>query len=328
MERVLLNGASSGFRNLQLWELCILHRCTWGLTREESEARITTWMETARHTSKDLSDTTPSARRSAKRLVHRHLDRIDAGLVSGRFFQLGAQKTDAPNRDPLLMQVELSKELGELETLGSEFLRGTTFLQGLPEWMIKAVPRIIGGIVKWSRNGRIAIPTSALERYAGTKKSKPCPFTGEMRPSYQILRDALQRFGVIGGLLVAPNPRTRLASVYESNVGRDVKPENSVVVAAWPKHRNVRRKDASWRQSAIVGRRVWGTRSDVGDTLGNSREADRERAGRRRAVRVGNTTQCIRRDPGCDSKRLETSEDALQFAHGNAHSFRFVGAKF
>lgn len=269
MERVLLSGASTGLRNSQFWELCILHRCTWGLTREDSEARITTWMENARHTSKDLSDATPSARRSAKRLVHRHLDRIDAGLASGRFFQLGARKTDAPNRDPLLMQAELSNELGELETLGHEFLRGTALLQGLPEWMTKAVPRIIGGIVKWSRNGRIAIPTSALERYAGTKKSKPCPFTGEMRPSYQILRDALQRFGVIGGLLVAPNRGTRLAGVYESNVGRDIKPENSVVVVAWPKHRNVRRKDAPWRQSAIVGCCAVGLRSDVGDALGN-----------------------------------------------------------
>ena len=251
MEAVLLNGASAGNRNSQLWELCIVHRCTWGMTREDSEDRITRWAETAPHTSKDLLDTSRTARRAAKRSIVKHLDRIDAGLASGRFYQLGARKTDAPKREPLLMQVDCPDELDELTALGNDFLRGTNFMHDLPEWMLHAVPRIIGGIVKWSRNGKIAIPSSAIERYAGSKRSRPSPFTGETRPSYQILRDALQRFGVIGGLLVAPNRGKRLAGVYESNVCRDVVVETPVVVVAtWPKGSG--RRTALWRRAPFA----------------------------------------------------------------------------
>jgi len=264
MDAVLLNGASAGSRNSQLWDLCILHRCTWGMSREVSEDRITTWIETAAHTSKDLSDRTPSAQRAARRLLHRHLDRIDAGLASGRFYQLGARKTDAPKREPLLMQVERPEELDELFEIGNDFLHGTSLMHDLPAWMQRAVPRIIGGIVKWSRNGKIAIPSSAIERYAGTKASRRCPWTGETRSSYKILLDALQRFGVIGGLLAAPSRGKRLAGVYESNVSRDVKPAKPVVVVAtWPKGSG--RKTASWRRAPFVmgrrrvktGERIW-----------------------------------------------------------------------
>lgn len=259
MEAVLRNGASAGSRNSQLWELCILHRCTWGMSREDSEDRITSWAETAPHTSKDLADTSRTARRAAKRSIVKHLDRIDAGLASGKFYQLGARKSDAPKREPLLLQVDLSEELGELESLGNDFLRGTNFMHELPAWMQRAVPRIIGGVVKWSCNGKIAIPTAAVSRYAGTKKSKRCPFTGETRSSYKILLDALQRFGVIGGLLATPNRGKRLAGVYESNVCRDVVVETPVVVvASWPKHHNVKRSAAPWKRApyAMGCRRV------------------------------------------------------------------------
>lgn len=253
MESVLLDGASAGNRNSQLWELCILHRCTWGMSREDSDDRITSWIDLAPHASKDLADTSHSARRSAKRLVHRHLDRIDAGLASGRFYQLGARKTDSPKRDPLLLQADRPEELDELVTIGNDFLRGTTFLERLPAWMQRAVPRLIGGVVKWSRGGKIALPSVAISRYAGTKASRPCPFTGEIRPSYQILLEALRRVGVIGGLLAVPNRGKRLAGVYESNVCRDVVVETPVVVVAtWPKHRNVKRSAASWKRAPLV----------------------------------------------------------------------------
>jgi hypothetical protein len=96
-----------------------------------------------------------------------------------------------------------------------------------------------------------------------------------MRPSYQILRDALQRFGVIGGLLVAPNRGTRLAGVYESNVGQRVELPAKIVVATWPKHRSVRRKDAPWRQSEVVGR-VW--RAGSGALNGTSSSPATQRA--------------------------------------------------
>ncbi len=286
MEAVLRNGASAGNRNSQLWELCILHRCTWGMSREDSEDRITRWAETAPHTSKDLADTSRAARRATKRLIVKHLDRIDAGLASGRFYQLGARKSDTPKREPLLLQVDLSEELGELEAFGNDFLRGTNFMHDLPAWMQRAVPRIIGGIVKWSRNGKIAIPTAAVSRFAGTKKSKRCPFTGEMRSSYKILLDALQRFGVIGGLLAAPSRGKRLAGVYESNVCRDVVVEAPVVVVAmWPKHRNVKRSAAPWKRAPYVmgcrrvktGTRAWNGSSCKRDVVSPGRGPPSER---------------------------------------------------
>lgn len=253
MEQVIRDGASAGQRNRQLWDLCILHRLTWGGSREEVEDRVSAWFETAPHSSKDLSNLTHSKRRSARRLLHRHLDRIDRGLVTGRFYQLGARKSDSASRDAMLLVASTPEEASELVALGDDYLRGTTLLDGLPEWMQSVLPKLVGAVVKWSRRGRIVLPTSTLEFYAGTKASRTCPFTGERRASYRLLLDALQRCGVIGGVVAGANHGKRLASVYESNVGRDVK--SVIVVAAWPKHRNMTRKEAPWKRGPFVVRR-------------------------------------------------------------------------
>ena len=253
MEQVISEGASTGLRNRQLWDLCILHRLTWGGSREEVEDRITAWFETAPHSSNDLSNLTHSKRRSARRLLHRHLDRIDRGLVTGRFYQLGARKTDGPSRDALLLVAGTPEEASELVALGQDYLRDTTLINGLPAWMQSVLPKLVGAVVKWTRRGRIVLPTSTLEFYAGTKASRTCPFTGERRASYRLLLEALQRFGVIGGVVVGAVHGKRLASVYESNVGQDVKPV--VVVAAWPQHHNVKRAEAPWKRAPFVVRR-------------------------------------------------------------------------
>ena len=259
MERVIRDGASEGQRNRQLWDLCILHRLTWGGSREDVEARISAWFEKAPHTSKDLANLTPAKRRAAQRTLRRHLDKIDAGLRSGRFYQLGARKGGPGSNDPLLLVADTLEESAELLALGNDFLRGTTFLEGLPDWMQRTLPRLIGGVVKWSRGGRIVIPASTLERYAGTRRSRKCPFTWESRPSYKILLDALQRFGVLGGIAVVSNREARVAAVYESNVGRDLvvgverAEAPKVVVASWPKGSG--RKEAPWRREPFVVRR-------------------------------------------------------------------------
>jgi hypothetical protein len=65
MEQVIRDGASAGSRNHQLWELCILHRLTWGKTRDDVESQISAWFEEAPHTSNDLSGLTPAKRRAS-----------------------------------------------------------------------------------------------------------------------------------------------------------------------------------------------------------------------------------------------------------------------
>lgn len=253
MERVFREGASAGMRNRQLWDLCILHRLTWGGSREDVEDRISAWFEDAPHTSKDLANLNPSRRRSARRLLHRHLDRIDRGLESGRFYQLGASKADGPSRDPLLLVPGTPKEAAEIVALGNDYLRGTTLLDGLPEWLQRVLPKLVGAVVKWSRNGRVVLPSTMLEVYAGSKASRRCPFTWEMRSPHKILLDALQRAGVIGGIVAVADRGKRLAAAFESNVGqRDAKPETApaVVAATWPKGNG--RKQAPWKRAPFT----------------------------------------------------------------------------
>ena len=90
---------------------------------------------------------------------------------------------------------------------------------GFPEWVQSVLPKLVGAVVKWSRRGRIVLPTSTLEFYAGTKASRTCPFTGERRASYRLLLDALQRCGVIGGLLRARTESSARVIVREATSG-------------------------------------------------------------------------------------------------------------
>jgi hypothetical protein len=253
MKQVLANGADVRQRNSQFWNLCILLRLTWGLSRADAEKRIAEWIDNAPHTSRDLRDRTK--RRAAHRLLRKHLNTIDAGLVSGRFYQHGFRKLGGPISEPLLLVPETNEEVAELERIGDEYLCGTSFLSEAPAWAQRGFRQAIGGILKWSRDGRIVIPGRTLQVYARTKQTKRCPFTGKMVPAYKVLRTLVERAGVIGGVVAEASREKRLAAVYESHVGQDVKPEKPVVdVASWPKHRNVKRKDATWKREPFGGR--------------------------------------------------------------------------
>lgn len=243
MEPVLRDGAATSQRNRQFWDLCILHRLTWGLPRDEAESHLTEWLDTAPHTSRDLRDRSRSARRAAQRLLHRHMDRIDAGLESGRFWLRAECASSERVGDPLLLVPETSEELAELHRLGAERLANVS-MPDLPRWLRASLPRLVGAVMKWSRDGRIALPTATLEAYCKTRQAKRCPWTGKVMAAYRIALVALERLGVLGGVVKSWRKNERLAAIYEVKAPR-------IVVAAWPKHRNVKRKDAPWKREAF-----------------------------------------------------------------------------
>lgn len=248
LEAVLRNGATRGQRNGEMWDLCFMLRLTWGWSREAVEKRVVEWVETAPHTSADLSHLTPAKRRLARRHISRLLTRLDVGLALGKFFQRGARKSIRASGDPLLLVPETPEEISELVGLGTAELQnaeGASMLDGMSAWLRQTLPVLVGGIRKWSRNGRIAMSQRALEAYAHTKKSKRSPSTGVFRSAAAVLRECLEKFGIIGGVATAAVKGKRLAAVYESNVSLP-----KVVVAAWPKHRNVRRSEEKWKRSA------------------------------------------------------------------------------
>jgi hypothetical protein len=274
MQTVLRDGATAGQRNREFWELCILLRLAWGWSREDVETRVADWIEHASHTSADLSHLDVPKRRIALRHLRRLLDKLDVGLASGKFFQLGARKSGRTSRDPLLLMPETPDELAELVELGTAELQrvtGTSMLDGLPTWLQRTLPALVGGIRKWGRDGRIAMPRRTLEAYAHTKKSKRSPFDGVLRPASTVMRECLERFGIIGGVATAAVKGRRLAAVYESNVGAP-----KIVVAAWPRHRSVKRKDAPWRRSPFVTvrrwRRTWIRLPDVNSAPSDAKE--------------------------------------------------------
>ena len=220
-EMVRENGADCGKRNQQLWNMCFLLRLTKGLSREAATAEMTTWIDNAPHTSADLSD--KSKRNENLRQVHRLMNKIDAKLASGEFF-IGGSGRSAASWDPLLMFPNDASLLPTFEALGLAELRrvdGTSMLDGLPTWMQTALPALVGAIKRYTVGGRIVIPVNAVKAYARTNMSKKCPFTGDDKKAYQVLLDALVRFGIIGGLISAGNVAKRKASVYESNVEED-----------------------------------------------------------------------------------------------------------
>jgi len=246
-ELVRENGAARGKRNRELWNLCILLRLTRGLSRESAVAELTNWIDFAPHTSADLSD--KSRRNAHLRQVQRLMNKIDAGIASGRFYVGGSGRASA-SWDPLLMHPNDKTLLPTFAEAGKTELRradGSSMLDGLPLWMQTTLPSLVGAIAQYTVNGRITMPVNALKAYARTNTSKRCPWTGDEKPAYQVLLEALVRFGFIGGLLSAGNVTKRKASAYESNVGVP-----KVVVAAWPKHRNVTRKNTPWKRAAFV----------------------------------------------------------------------------
>jgi len=228
MEALLVNGAGAGTRNAEFWNLCLYLRCTRGYTREQTSDRVTKWIETAPHQSKDLASILSSKRNAARRLLVRHLDRLDAGIVSGRFYQVGnghdSKKSTAPKAGDALLLCLTSKEQSDsFYATGLEFLEGAdgeSMIANMPEWIQKTLPVLVGAVAHWSRDGKIAISARTVQEYARTKKAKADPFDGKMRQAYQILIDLMVRFGVVSGIVCKARKADRLAAVYETNTER------------------------------------------------------------------------------------------------------------
>lgn len=217
-QRVRVDGASRGKRNREMYNQVFLHRCTKGMSREAVVAEMTRWVDNAPHTSSDLRD--GGMRDAMIKQVHRLLNNIDAKLASGQLYQLGAS-CSSESWDPLLLCPKDDADRAKLAETGKVELRradGTSMLDGLPTWMQTALPALVGAIKRYTVGGRIVMPVNAVKAYARTKKPKKCPWTGDERPAYQVLLDALARFGIIGGLISAGNVAKHKASVYESNV--------------------------------------------------------------------------------------------------------------
>jgi hypothetical protein len=244
-ELVRENGAARGKRNRELWNLCFLLRLTQGLSREAAVAELTTWLDSASHTSADLSDR--SKRNANLRQVERLMNKLDAGIVSGRFYVGGSGRASA-SWDPLLMYPNDKTLLPTFAEVGKTELRrpdGASMLDGLPSWMQTTLPALVGAIKRYTVNGRITMPVSALKSYARTNTSKRCPWTGDERPAYQVLLWALARFGIIGGVISGWSAAKGKATLYESNV-------KMPVVVAYPEPHNVKRSAVRWRQSPLL----------------------------------------------------------------------------
>lgn len=228
MEALLVNGAGAGTRNAEFWNLCLYLRCTRGYTREQTSDRVTKWIETAPHQSKDLSSILSSKRNSALRLLARHLDRLDVGISSGRFYQVGnghdsKKATASKAGDALLLCLTSKDQADSFYATGMEFLEGAngdSMIATMPEWIQKTLPVLVGAVAHWSRDGRIAISARTVQEYARTKKAKADPFDGKMRQAYQILIDLMVRFGVVSGITCKARKADRLAAVYETNTER------------------------------------------------------------------------------------------------------------
>lgn len=218
---ILVNGASLGNRNHEAWDLCMYLRLTSGYSREETERRMIQWIETAPHSSKDLQSGKKS---TALRNLRTHLDKFDAGLASGKYYQVGdgsgGVRASSKSGDALLL-CPMDNEDAFYE-VGREFLQdvnGDSLLTNMPEWIKSTLPILVGAIAHYSRNGTIALPVDTVKEYARTRKSKQDPFDGVTRPAYQILINLLERFGVVSGIIRKANKLQRLAAVYETNTG-------------------------------------------------------------------------------------------------------------
>jgi len=223
VESILENGAGEGLRNRDFWEVCMLLRLTRAYTREQTERRMVQWIETAPHTSKDLSKLTTTKRKAALTHLRRLLNTLDAGLASGRFYQAGSHERGEGTKagDALLLNPTTPEEIERFRLLGVDFLRGPdgeSLVRDLPEWIQVTLPILTGAIIAHSRDGRIALPAETVQEYARTKKAKVDPFNiSAKKLAYKILLDCLERFGVVSGIVVPAHKGKRLAAVYETN---------------------------------------------------------------------------------------------------------------
>lgn len=222
-EDLLKNGAGEGLRNRDFWEVCMLLRLARAYTREQTERCMAQWIDSAPHTSKDLSKLTATKRKAALAHLRRLLNTLDAGLASGRFYQAGSHERGEGTKtgDALLLNPTTPEEIERFRVLGTDFLCGTdgeSLMRDLPEWIQVTLPILAGAIIAQSRDGRIALPAETVREYARTNKSKPDPFNASAKkPAYKILLDCLERFGVLSGIVVEAHKGKRLAAVYETN---------------------------------------------------------------------------------------------------------------
>lgn len=225
MEQVIRDGATVGERNRASWEVCMFYRLTRGFSRDETADRVMRWIDDAPHTSADLSNMTTAKRAAAIRTLRTHLNKIDVKLASGEFYQLGngterPERATSKNGDALLLNPTSHEQREAFRDAGLEFLHapnGDSLLTVMPDWIRSTLPILVGAIMHWSRNGKIAIPTATVSEYAGTKKSKVDPIDGKKKPSYMILIALCEHFGVIAGIVRQAHKANRLAAIYETN---------------------------------------------------------------------------------------------------------------
>ncbi len=225
MEQVIRDGATVGERNRASWEVCMFYRLTRGFSRDETESRVMRWIDDAPHTSGDLSNLTTAKRAAAIRTLRTHLNKLDSKLASGEFYQLGNgterhERSTTKAGDAVLLNPTSHEQRESFREAGLEFLRapnGDSLLSVMPDWICSTLPILVGAIMHWSRDGKIAIPTATVSEYAGTKKSKADPIDGTKKPSYMVLIALLEHFGVVAGIVRKAHKANRLAAIYETN---------------------------------------------------------------------------------------------------------------
>ena len=225
MEQVIRDGATVGERNRASWEVCMFYRLTRGFSRDETESRVMRWIDDAPHTSGDLSNLTTAKRAAAIRTLRTHLNKLDAKLASGEFYQLGNgterhERSTTKAGDAVLLNPTSHEQRESFRDAGIEFLRapnGDSLLTVMPDWICSTLPILVGAIMHWSRNGAIAIPTATVKEYAGTCKPKVNPIDGTKKPAYMVLIALLEHFGVVAGIVRKAHKANRLAAIYETN---------------------------------------------------------------------------------------------------------------
>ena len=294
IERVIRDGATRGDRNRQIWEVCIYFRLTRGFDGEETIERVMRWIDVAPHESRDLASMSPAKRASVLRSVLAHVKKIEAGIVSGRFYQFGNGSSRSNNstdvetggrmNDPLLLNPSSAEELAAFTLAGSEFLIGPTgesLLGMMPEWIQNSLPSLVGAVLHWSRDGRIAIPTATVSEYARTKKSKVDPMDGKTKPAYMILVSLLEHFGVVAGILHKAHKAQRLAAIYETNTA--AKDEHASAIDE-ETNREIGSCEATPRVESSTEEETNGAPTTDGTHEGSSRQPNASRAGSPRST--------------------------------------------
>ena len=203
----------------------MFYRLTRGFSRDETESRVMRWIDDAPHTSGDLSNLTTAKRAAAIRTLRTHLNKLDAKLASGEFYQLGNgterhERSTTKAGDAVLLNPTSHEQRESFRDAGIEFLRapnGDSLLTVMPDWICSTLPILVGAIMHWSRNGAIAIPTATVKEYAGTCKPKVNPIDGTKKPAYMVLIALLEHFGVVAGIVRKAHKANRLAAIYETN---------------------------------------------------------------------------------------------------------------